>query len=312
LISGVIDKIKFEKRYIRKEGTILYTEVSTHIHRDINGIPRYFLTTINDITDRVAIEAEMRKLNAELERRVEDRTRLLEESRQQLIAANKDLESFAYSVSHDLRAPLRAIEGYNTLLYQVYSGKLDKEGEKLYNSIQRNTRKMNLLIDDLLTFSRVGRSQMKISQTSMQKIVESVYSEIIENWEPVKIDFHLGDIQDIMCDQGLMRQVWINLISNAIKFSSKSENIKISVSSHRNSDAVIYAIQDNGVGFDMKYYHKLFNVFERLHHSDEFDGTGVGLAIVKRIITKHGGEIWAEAKPGEGARFSFSLPVVPC
>jgi PAS domain S-box-containing protein len=311
MLSGNHDKLRVEKRYIRKDGSILYAEVSACLSRNSKGEPLYFITTINDISDRVAMENEMRKMNEELEHRVADRTKRLEESHHLLIAANKDLEAFTYSVSHDLRAPLRAIEGYTKILEEDYSGKLDQNAIKIILSILRNTGKMGTLIDDLLALSHVGRSQMKISMTIMKKIVESVYSEITENKENLKIEFTIADLDDILCDPGLIRQVWVNLISNAVKFSSRAEIIRISVASTHKENTILYSITDNGTGFDMEYYPKLFGVFERLHGTDEYDGTGVGLAIVKRIITKHGGEVWAHSKPGQGATFSFSLPVTP-
>jgi len=311
LLSGEMDRLRTEKRYIRKNGTILYAEVSAYLHRNASGEPQYFISTINDISERITIENAMKKMNEELEFRVEERTRLLDSSHQKLIAANKELEAFTYSVSHDLRAPLRAIDGYTNILSQEFTGRFGKDGDRLIDSILRNTRKMGTLIDDLLALSRVGRSKMKIVSTDMEKIVAAVYQELTENRNSNVIDFELDSLHVAMCDPGLIRQVWTNLISNAIKFSAGTDNIKISVSSLMEGNFIIYSVTDNGVGFDMKYAYKLFGVFERLHRAEEFDGTGVGLAIVKRIISKHGGEVWADSVPGTKTKFSFSLPRVP-
>ncbi len=188
--------------------------------------------------------------------------------------------------------------------------KLDKGGERVIGVIRENTRKMGNLIDDLLSFSRLGKSQVNISMTNMQQVIESAFNDLIASRESDNIHFETGDIHNIVCDRTMILQVWTNLISNAIKFSSGKKEIKISISSHIENDFVIYCISDNGVGFDMKYYGKLFGVFERLHNANEFEGTGVGLAIVERIINKHGGKIWAEGKPGVGAIFCFSLPIL--
>ncbi|MBK8884517.1 MAG: PAS domain S-box protein, partial [Bacteroidales bacterium] len=234
----------------------------------------------------------------------------LEESQQKLLLTNQELESFTYTVSHDLRAPLRAIDGFSKILTEDYMDKLDKGGERVIGVIRENTRKMGNLIDDLLSFSRLGKSQVNISMTNMQQVIESAFNDLIASRESDNIHFETGDIHNIVCDRTMILQVWTNLISNAIKFSSGKKKIKISISSHIENDFVIYCISDNGVGFDMKYYGKLFGVFERLHNANEFEGTGVGLAIVERIINKHGGKIWAEGKPGVGAIFCFSLPIL--
>jgi len=295
-----------EIRFRKNDGTYFTTSLSARVI--VINSEVCILSSVTDITERKAIENQIRKMNEDLEQIVSERTRLLEDSRQQLLESNSDLESFTYSVSHDLRAPLRAIDGYTTILGEEYAIKLGKEGESIVMSILRNTKKMGNLIDDLLSFSRIGRSTMKISPASMKDIAEAAYNEAVETKELSGINFRLGEIHDISCDPDLMKQVWINLISNAIKFSSREAEINISVSSRAEGEDIVYTITDNGVGFDMKHYHKLFGVFERLHRSDEFEGTGVGLAIVQRIIRRHGGEIWAEAEPGKGAAFSFRLP----
>ncbi len=232
----------------------------------------------------------------------------LKSERHKLELANKELEAFAYSVSHDLRAPLRAIDGFTGILLMEYTDKLDDEAKRIGNIIQRNAQKMGQLIDDLLSFSRVGRKELVFNNIHMEKMVRSVFSESISTDEPNKIKFKLGSLHDIVCDNGMMHQVWVNLISNAVKFSANHKQPSIVISSTDTGDNIVYAIEDNGAGFDMRYKDKLFGVFQRLHHENEFKGTGVGLALVQRIIQRHKGEIWAESVVDKGATFYFSLP----
>lgn len=234
--------------------------------------------------------------------------RELEDSQKMLLASNKELEAFSYTVSHDLRAPLRAIDGFSMILKEDYGNIIDDEGKRLIGVIRKNTGRMGNLIDDLLSFSRLGRSPMNISSVSMKNIIEAVYNEVVTPDLIEKITFRIDTIVDSKCDHVMIRQVWSNLISNAVKFSAGNEKIFITIKSRRERGVVIYSISDNGAGFDMKYYEKLFGVFERLHNVNEFEGTGVGLAIVARIVQRHGGQVWAEGVPGKGSVFSFSLP----
>jgi len=242
-----------------------------------------------------------RRLNAELERRVDDRT-------EQLKRINKELESFAYSVSHDLRAPLRAIDGFSAILSKDYTKYLDEEGLRFIAVIRQNAQKMGSLIDDLLSFSRLGRAQMLSTSLSMKDMAGSVFEELYLTGIHHKIDFRLSDLHPARGDADMIRQVWVNLISNAIKFTSRNENAEINIYSRVEDDTLVYCIADNGAGFDMKYYNKLFGVFQRLHSEREFEGTGVGLAIVQQVISRHGGRVWAEGKMNQGATFYFSLP----
>ncbi|REG82493.1 sensor histidine kinase [Algoriphagus antarcticus] len=229
----------------------------------------------------------------ELEKRVKERT--------------EDLESFSYSVSHDLRTPLRVINGYANMLEEDYSSVLDAEGKRFLAEVRSNAKKMGVLIDDLLTFSRLGRQGIKKSRVDLNKLIETVLSDINQSFTH-KAEIKFSNLLPAVADYNLLHQVFTNLLSNAIKYSSKREKPLIEIKSERKNGELIYSVSDNGVGFDMHYVHKLFGVFQRLHSNEEFYGTGVGLSIVHRIIHKHDGKVWAEGKEGEGATFFFSLP----
>ncbi|MCE3260354.1 MAG: hypothetical protein K0S12_1995 [Bacteroidetes bacterium] len=263
---------------------------------DDHGNPLYLLGISEDITRRKINEGKIKRLNKELLNNIA-----------KLETANKELESFSYSVSHDLRAPLRAIHGYTSILMEEHSGKLDEEARTMMNSIQSNAKKMGQLIDDLLAFSRLGRKEIEKKQVDMNKLVEAVIPEVSANYPNTKPQFIIHPLAPASVDYNLMSQVFTNLISNAIKYSSHAEKPLIEIGSRISGKFVEYYVKDNGIGFNMAYYNKLFGVFQRLHDSTEFEGTGVGLAIVKRIVNKHGGKVWAESEPGKGATFYISL-----
>jgi len=230
-----------------------------------------------------------------------------EKTNEALAYANKELDSFSYSVSHDLRAPLRAIVGYSNILIEDYGDKLDDEGKQTLNVIMKNVLKMGQLIDDLLAFSRIGKQNLIKVNVDMNKLVNTIENEF-NMQQATKIELDKKSLLNTKCDSSMMKQVMTNLISNALKYSGKKEKSKVEIGSYLDNNNNIYYVKDNGVGFDMKYYDKLFGVFQRLHSVNEFEGTGVGLALVQRIISKHGGKVWAEAKVDEGATFYFSLP----
>lgn len=250
-----------------------------------------------DITERKRAEQAIRQLNTDLEKQTE-----------QLESANKELEAFSYSVSHDLRAPLRAIDGYTRILVEDYEAHLDAEGKRICSVISGEARRLGQLIDDLLAFSRLGRKEMYTSKVDMKALAISVFDELIKGENEERIDFQIAKLPAVKADPSLMRQVWTNLLANAIKFTSRKERAVIKLGTRQSKDEYIYYVSDTGAGFDMEYVDKLFGVFQRLHSESEFEGTGVGLAIVQRIIRRHGGRVWAEGESEKGATFYFALP----
>ena len=257
-----------------------------------------FIGFIRDITERKKNEKKILMLNQELENKISE-----------LEISNKEMESFSYSVSHDLRAPIRAINGFSKIVEKKYSSNIDEEGKSLLSTITGEAIRMGQLIDDLLAFSRLGKKEIQKAKVNMTDLAKEVVNEIIKiNEQNYQAKITIDNLPTAECDRGLIKQVFVNLIGNALKYSFQSTSPTIQVGSYLEGNSTIYYVKDNGVGFDMKFYDKLFGVFQRLHNPADFSGTGIGLAIVKRIIIRHGGKVWAEGKVNNGATFYFSLP----
>ncbi len=263
-------------------------------------VKRYVANLEAEVTERKRAEAEIQKLNAGLEKRVADRTA-------QLQLANQELESFSYSVSHDLRAPLRAITGFSEMLFKEHSRHLPSEGQHLLERVRSSAKRMERLMEDLLHFSRLGRQPLAKRAVRLSVLAEDIIRQLRELEPARQIEVHLGDLPDCVGDPSLLRQVFVNLLSNAFKFTSRTERPVIAVGCRRQEGKDVYFVRDNGAGFDMHYAERLFGVFQRLHAADQFEGTGVGLSIVQRIVQRHGGRIWAEAAVDQGAVFYFTL-----
>jgi PAS domain S-box-containing protein len=253
-----------------------------------------------DITDRKIAELKIQELNDKLELKVLERTAQLE-------SVNKELEAFSYSVSHDLRAPLRSVNGFAQILKEDHSKFLSAEALRITNNIINSGKRMGILIDDLLSFSRLGRKELAKAIISMEQLVTGICDELKRENPDRDIEFRIQHLPLAKADNTAIKQVWINLISNAVKYSGLKEKTIIEIGSEENEKEITYFVKDNGAGFDMRYANKLFGVFQRLHDDEEFEGTGVGLAIVQRVINKHGGRVWAEGKVNEGAAFYFTL-----
>ena len=296
--DGVVEVA--EEKLTTASGTLILRTRKIGL-RDSAGRPQFLLGISDDITEQKRAEEAIRTLNASLEVRAN-----------QLEAANKDLESFSYSVTHDLRAPLRAIDGFSKIFQDDFGGHVNDEGRRLLTVVRDNSQRMGVLIDDLLAFSRLGRQPLSTEQVDMKSLAAEALDDI-RAADP-GIDTSTVVILDLpaaTADPALLKQVWVNLLSNALKYTSTRETPRIEVgflAAESAHDHVTYFVKDNGVGFDMRYYDKLFGVFQRLHRLDEFSGTGVGLAIVHRLVTRHGGRVWAEAELDKSATFFFSLP----
>jgi PAS domain S-box-containing protein len=299
-MTGEIRSAHYMLALQKKDREIIQAEVHG-VRTEYDGRPA-IIGTLLDITDRVRAEAEIHRLNASLEQRVIERTAQLE-------AANKELEAFSYSVSHDLRAPLRHINGYVEMLREDAGGSLNDECLRYLDVMSNSTKQMGQLIDDLLAFSKMSRIEMQHQQVNFTQLVEETRGKLELETEGRNVVWKQGNLPEVEGDPAMFRQVWVNLLSNAVKYTRPRDPAEIEIGCKESgADETVFYVKDNGVGFDMQYVQKLFGVFQRLHRPTEFEGTGIGLAIVQRIIQRHGGRIWVEAKQDEGATFYFSLP----
>lgn len=269
---------------LRKDGTAFYADVLITALFDSDGNLYGYAKVTKDITERKQLENELKK-------------------------ANSELEAFTYSVSHDLRAPLRGIIGFTTILEEEYGPRLDEEAMRITGVIKDNTIKMGHLIDGLLAFSRMNKQELIKVPVQTTKLVNSVIQEVMGQYKGLEVEWELGELGNANADINSIRQVWINLISNAVKYSAHKKPAIISITSKEEEGQLCFSVKDNGVGFDDRYKHKLFKVFQRLHDETDFEGTGIGLALAEKIITKHGGKVWASGQLNKGACFSFSLPL---
>ncbi|MDK9725014.1 MAG: ATP-binding protein [Sterolibacteriaceae bacterium MAG5] len=282
--------------YARESGA--FTPDQMRLLEELADDLAFGITVLRAGIERRRVEEQVRRLNMELERRVAERTAQLE-------AANEGLKSFSYSVSHDLRAPLRALHGFAHLLMEDEAANLSAEGRNMLDRIWKNAEKMGKLIDDVLQFSRIGFADMNRKALDMTLLARGVVEELRAEYPTAQVV--VGELPRVEGDEAMLRQVWVNLIGNALKFSAKRERPEIAISSERRNDETVFFIRDNGAGFDMAHAGKLFGVFQRMHSESDFPGTGAGLSIVKRIVERHGGRIWAEAEVDKGAIFRFTL-----
>lgn len=269
------------------------------------------LSAVLPVLSRALTVRRLRVENAALEKRVRERTAELEVANRDLEAANKELEAFSHSVSHDLRAPLRHIDGFSQMLMEDHAEHLPPQAVHLLNRVCQGAKRMGLLIDDLLSFSRLSRQPLKKARVRVASLVDEVLRELETERTGRQVEIRRGDLPDCLGDYALLKQVWVNLLSNAHKFTRKREQAILEIGSEERDGERVYYVRDNGAGFDMQYAGRLFGVFQRLHTLEQFEGTGVGLSIVQRILHRHGGRIWAESEDDKGARFYFTIPGDP-
>lgn len=283
-----------------KDGSHYWVDTTIVPFLSDDGRPRQYVAIRADITERKAAEETVLRLNSELEQRVRERTAQLE-------LTNRELEAFSYSVSHDLRAPLRAIDGFSQAVLEDFGPSLPDEGRRQLETIRYSAQRMGALIDDLLTFARLNRQELSKRSIDHARLVRETLTELGFPWSDRRVEVRVGHLTPSLGDPVLVRQVWMNLITNALKYTRRREPAEIEIGEREVDGRRTYFIRDNGVGFDMRYANKLFGVFQRLHRIEDYEGTGVGLATVQRIVQRHGGRVWADAAVDRGATFSFHL-----
>jgi PAS domain S-box-containing protein len=290
--------ILFETTHRRRDGSVFPVEVSARVI-EVDGVG-FRQSIIRDITERKRAREEIESLNQELEQRVQRRTAELE-------ASNKELEAFTYSVSHDLRAPLRAIHGFSRLLEEEHAPQLSLKARHYLEMVRRNALQMGNLIDSLLALSRFGHQPLRTQTVAPAALARQAWEELGTEREGRRVEFVAGELPSCTADPALLKQVFANLLGNALKYSRRRETARIEIGCSTMANSCVYWVRDNGAGFDMRYADKLFGVFQRLHSQAEYEGSGIGLAIAQRIVQRHGGRIWAEAKLDEGATFYFTI-----
>jgi PAS domain S-box-containing protein len=302
LAAGGRDHYELEKRYLRRDGATIWGRLNVSLVRDAEGRPDYAVGMVEDVTERKRAEEALRRLNEELERRVLDRTAALD-------SANRELEAFSYSVSHDLRAPLRHVTGFVKLLERQAAASMDEKSRRYARIIADSAAHMGRLIDDLLDFSRTGRTEIASTEFALGPLVDEARRECLREAGDRDVRWKISDLPTVAGDRALIRLVFVNLVANALKFTRGRSTAEIEISAGRGENGdITVLVKDNGVGFDPRYEAKLFGIFQRLHGSSEFEGTGIGLANVKRIVERHGGRVWAEGVPDRGATFYLTLP----
>jgi len=304
---GEHSRFQGEQEYVTKSGGTAWVNVHATKLCNSHGRAVCNLALIEDITERKKADQEIRVLNDSLERRVAQRTAEAEESNQKLETANRELEAFAYSVSHDLRAPLRSVDSFSQIILDEYSEKLDEDGVRYLRRIRAGAQSMGQLINDLLNLSRVSRGLLKRAPVNLSSMASTVVDELREQEPQRTVNVETAPNLHADCDAQLLRVVLTNLIGNAWKFTGKREKAFLEFGARSEEGVVVYFVRDNGAGFDMAYASQLFAPFQRLHQTTEFAGTGIGLATVQRIVQRHGGRIWAESSVDNGATFYFTL-----
>jgi len=294
------DALRHEYRFLRRDGETIWIHDRLILLRDAAGRPREIIGAWLDITQLKETELSLRQLNEQLEQRIAQRTR-------DLNIANKELEAFSYSVSHDLRAPLRGIDGFSQILLTRYLDQLDERGQDYLRRVRRASQRMGELIDDLLQLSRISRAELRLTDVDLSALAGEIAEELGRREPARAVEWRIQPGLRARGDAGLLRIVLDNLLGNAWKFTGKLDHAVIEFSLDQDDGEPVFHVRDNGAGFNMAYVHKLFGAFQRLHAADEFEGTGIGLATVQRIIRRHGGYVWAESAAGEGASFHFTI-----